>query len=66
MVCNGEMKGQGHSDTVLVSDSHYTSAFKFKGVSHGQPTDMKINTDARWLGASCGNVKPFTPPIRRG
>lgn len=59
VVCDGQMKGQGQSDTVLINDSHYTSNFAFKGISHGQPTDMKISTDARWLGANCGSVKPF-------
>jgi hypothetical protein len=66
VVCNGAMNGRGHSDTVLVSASRYTSVFQFKGVSHGQSTDMKINTDAHWLGANCGNVKPLAPPTHHG
>jgi len=66
IVCNGQMNGKGHADTVLVSDARYTSVFKFKGTSHGRPTDMAINTDASWLGANCGSVKPFTPPTHHG
>jgi hypothetical protein len=61
VVCDGRMKGQGTSDVMLIDDTHYTTAFTFKGVSHGRPVDMKVNTAAHWLGANCGDVKPFHP-----
>jgi hypothetical protein len=59
VACDGDMKGNGFSDVTLAGDGQYSSTFAFKGVSHGHPVDMKVATDAKWLGKHCGAIKPF-------
>lgn len=59
VVCDGEMKGNGAADVDLIDGSHYATMFSFAGVSHGRPVNMKVSTKAHWLGADCGDVKPF-------
>jgi hypothetical protein len=60
VVCDGQMKGQGRADVTLTDESHYSTMFAFKGVSHGRAVDMKVSTNAHWLGADCKGLKPLT------
>lgn len=36
----------------------WTSVYTGKGQSEGRPMEMRVESNSRWLGASCGNVKP--------
>jgi len=59
VTCDGTMKGTGKADVTLIDDTHYSTMFVFKGVSHNRPVNMKVSSTAHWLGANCGRVKPF-------
>lgn len=36
----------------------WTSVYTGKGQSEGRPMDMRVESNSRWLAASCGAVKP--------
>lgn len=57
MVCNGEMKGQGHVTVTYDTNEHYSGKMTFRGTSHGRPADITNLFDGSWIAASCGNVR---------
>ena len=62
LVCNGpNMIGTGKVKGTTGSDL-FTSVYDFKGTMHGQPVNTHSETSGKYLGADCGNVKPFAMP----
>lgn len=42
-------------------DKAYTSHVVMRTTRNGKPETLTVDGDARWLSASCGNVKPLAP-----
>jgi len=65
--CTGAMgAAKGHTEFRRVDDDHVTSSshMTVTATSHGTTNNMTIDaaTTAKFVGADCGDVKPFTPP----
>ena len=60
IVCdNAHMKGTGTVKGTYSSDKGFTSVNDFKGTAQGHPVNSHSETSGKWLGASCGDVKPM-------
>jgi len=64
MTCDGNMKGEGEMEGSYSSAGDaYQGTWKFAGTEtgHGKPHDVKMSSQysGKWLGADCGDVKPF-------
>lgn len=55
-------KGEGEGQTQFEGDSAYTSDMRWVTERNGQRHEMKMKTQARWLGADCGGIKPMQAP----
>jgi hypothetical protein len=54
MVCNGDLKAQGHFEMTVNSNTSYKGKWALKGVTkEGQPIDQTTDISARWLKAKC-------------
>ena len=61
MVCDGEMKGNGHMQVSYTSPEHYAGSYSFKGVAGGRPMETSSSFAGDWVKADCGSVKPRAP-----
>ena len=52
----------GEGSFTLSGDKAYTSHMVMRTTRNGKPETLTVDGDARWLSASCGNVKPLAPP----
>jgi hypothetical protein len=59
IVCDGQMKGRGHSTMTYYGDSKYVSDYAFKGTSRGRVVDMKTHGVGTFVSKDCGNVQSF-------
>lgn len=56
--CKGEDKAQGTVAVRFKGDTSYDMKARILAQVDGKPTRMEVDTQARWVGASCGAVKP--------
>jgi hypothetical protein len=60
VTCDGpNIKGKGTLKGTFAGNTSYTSTYDFKGTSKGRDVNQHHETSGKWLGADCGNVKPF-------
>lgn len=73
-VINGRMKmsyhctkpaSHGDGEVVFTGDSAFRMKMNATTTEHGKPEQMTIESDARWLGADCGNIKPQALPKQK-
>lgn len=57
-VCSGERPSSGEGVYTLDSDKAHQGRTVITTTAAGQPERMEMEHRARWLGASCGDVKP--------
>ncbi len=54
MVCNGDLKAQGHFEMTVDSNTSYKGKWALKGMTkEGLPVDQTTDISARWLKAKC-------------
>jgi len=59
LICDGpNMQGEGKMQGTFSGNESYSSTYDFKGVARGKPITQHHETNAKWLGADCGDVKP--------
>lgn len=59
-VCTGpELKGNGTAEGTLSSPERFSGRSRFDGVVRGIPVNEQAEMNGRWIGASCGPVKPL-------
>jgi hypothetical protein len=57
--CTGEqLNGNGTAEANLTSAETFTGQSRFSGTAQGNPVNEKADIKGKWLGASCGAVKP--------
>lgn len=52
----------GEGSYTVVSPEQYTMKMAMKSTVQGKAETMNMDGSGKWIGADCGNVKPFTPP----
>lgn len=58
--CNSaELKGNGTAEGMLSSAESFSGHTQFTGKSQGVAVNEKADIDGKWIGASCGNLKPL-------
>jgi hypothetical protein len=58
--CDGKtIKGKGTVQGVITSPQTFTGNSSFTGQAQGAPVNEKAEIQGKWIGASCGNVKPL-------
>lgn len=66
IVCdNAQMKGTGTVKGTYSSDERFTSVNDFKGTAQGHPVNSHTESSGKWLGASCGDVKPMGAMMKK-
>jgi hypothetical protein len=66
LVCNGpNIQGNGTIKGTITNGERISSTYDFKGTSYGKPVTQHHETDGKWLGANCGNVKPMMAPTAK-
>lgn len=63
-VCTGRHASRGEGEARFESDSRYSGWLNATTEDAGQQHKMRMEYSARWLGADCGNIKPFAMPKR--
>jgi hypothetical protein len=59
LVCNGaRLNGNGKAEGTFTSPESFTGRTEFSGDVQGTPVNERADTTGRWIGASCGSVKP--------
>jgi hypothetical protein len=59
LVCDGaRLKGNGKAEGTFTSPESFTGRTEFSGDVQGTPVNERADTNGRWIGASCGSVKP--------
>jgi hypothetical protein len=56
--CGGTRKASGEGEVTFASDKAYTGRLKVTSQRGTKEETMEMETNARWLGADCGAVKP--------
>lgn len=56
MVCNGNLKGEGHMTLDYDKPEHYTGKMTFSGTAGGQPADITYIYDGKWTSPDCGRI----------
>ena len=54
--------GSGEARFVFTGDTGYSMTMNSKGLVNGKNESVSIDSSGKWLGADCGNVKPFAVP----
>jgi hypothetical protein len=54
-----ELKGNGTAEGRLTSSESFMGFSKFTGTAQGNPVNEKADINGKWLGTSCGEVKPM-------
>ncbi len=57
--CAGPPTTRGQSDMTLKSDTAYSGRSVVETTVKGKPERMDMDISARWLSASCGEIKPI-------
>lgn len=52
----------GEGQTTMISPDAYTMKMTINSSATGKPERMDMEGAGKWLGASCGDVKPFSMP----
>jgi hypothetical protein len=66
IVCdNAHMKGTGTVKGTYSSGEGFTSVYDFKGTAQGRPVNSHSESSGKWLGASCGDVKPMGSMMKK-
>ena len=52
----------GEGTFTFTGEKAYTTHLVMRTTRNGQPETLTVNSNARWLSASCGHVKPLPPP----
>ena len=52
----------GEGQTTLISPDAYAMKMTINSSANGKPERMDMEGSGKWLGASCGDVKPFSIP----
>jgi hypothetical protein len=55
-------QGSGDGSVTFSSPTAYTSSMRVTSSATGSPEAVDIQSTGRWLGSSCGSVKPLTLP----
>ena len=56
---SADLKGNGTAEGNLTSAEGFSGQTKFNGLAQGNPVNEKADITGKWLGASCGAVKPM-------
>ncbi len=57
--CNSvKLKGNGSAQGVITSPQTFSGSTQFTGQAQGAAVDEKAEIAGKWLGASCGNIRP--------
>ena len=56
---SAELKGDGSADGLITSPQSFSGSTQFKGQAQGASINEKADIAGKWVGASCGNVKPL-------
>jgi hypothetical protein len=59
--CDGAQKNSGWVKIDAPDPAHVNAHIEITMGSSGRVMNMKVDTSAKWLGNSCGDVKPDTP-----
>lgn len=59
MTCNGRLKGTGKMQISYSGAEHYRGSYSFTGQVEGNPTRMTTHFKGDWVGANCGDIKPY-------
>ena len=66
IVCdNAHMKGTGTVKGTYSGSEGFTSVSDFKGTAQGRPVNTHSESSGKWLGASCGDVKPMGAMMKK-
>lgn len=66
LVCdNAHMKGTGTVKGTYTNSETFTSVSDFKGTAQGRPVKSHTESSGKWLGASCGDVKPMGSMMKK-
>ena len=66
IVCDSaHMKGTGTVKGTYSSGEGFTSVSDFKGTAQGRPVNSHSESSGKWLGASCGDVKPMGAMMKK-
>lgn len=58
--CNSpELKGNGTAEGLITGPQSFTGSTQFTGQAQGINVSEKADISGKWVGASCGNVKPL-------
>jgi len=52
----------GEARFVIKSDTSYSMTMNSTATVNGKQESMAVDASGKWLGADCGNIKPFTMP----
>ncbi len=52
----------GEGQTTIIGSEAYTTKMTINSSATGKPERMEMEGEGKWLGASCGDVKPFVIP----
>jgi hypothetical protein len=59
-VCDSaDLKGNGIAEGVINSAEKFSGQTKFNGLAQGNAVNEQANVSGKWVGASCGDVKPL-------
>lgn len=59
-VCTGaDIKGNGTAAGTITTPEAFTGQTNFTGTAQGNPVNEKADINGKWVGASCGAVKPL-------
>lgn len=53
---------KGEARFVIKNDTAYSMSMNSTATVNGKPESMAVDASGKWLGADCGNVKPYTMP----
>jgi len=56
---SADLKGNGTAEGRLTSSESFTGFSKFTGTAQGNSLNEKADINGKWLGTSCGEVKPM-------
>ena len=59
-VCDSaDLKGNGTAEGAITSPENFSGKTKFSGSAQGNVVNEQADVSGKWIGASCGDVKPL-------
>lgn len=59
-VCDSaDLKGTGSAEGTITSAESFTAKTTFNGTAQGNAVNEQADVNGKWIGASCGEVKPL-------